>query len=81
MQPSDLPPPVNRIVCPECGNDKEFLEIAENAVITTNYTQNEDGSFTPEEDNSQILGEIKLFCGQCGKDLSIFHQRFSEMLF
>ena len=81
MQPSDLPRPVNRISCPECGNDEEFYEIAENAIITTGYSQNDDGSFTPEEENSKILGDIKLICGQCGKDLSMFHQRFSEMLF
>ncbi|MEN8200214.1 MAG: hypothetical protein ABFR63_09090 [Thermodesulfobacteriota bacterium] len=81
MQPNDLPPPANRISCPECGNDEDFYEVAENVTITTRYSQNNDGSFTPEEDNSQVLGEIKLICGQCQKDLSFFHQRFSEMLF
>ncbi len=81
MQPSDLPSPVNRIACPECGNNEDFYEVAENATITTLYTQNDDGSFTPEENASQILGEIRLICGQCQKDLSVFHQRFSEMLF
>lgn len=81
MQPNDLPTPSNRIVCPECGNDEDFYEIAENATLTTLYTQNKDGSFTPLEDNSQVFGEIKLICGQCQKDLSMFHQRFSEMLF
>lgn len=81
MNPQDLPSPSNRISCPECGNADEFYEVAENAIITTLYTQNEDGSFTPQEDTSQILGEIKLICGQCQNDLSMFHQRFSEMLF
>lgn len=81
MHPNDLPKPSNRIACPECGNDEEFYEIAENAIITTLYTQNDDGSFTPQEDTSQILGDIKLICGQCNKDLTMFHQRFSEMLF
>lgn len=81
MQPSDLPAPVNRIACPECGNNEDFYEVAENATITTLYTQNDDGSFTPEENISQVLGEIKLICGQCQRDLSVFHQRFSEMLF
>lgn len=81
MQPTDLPPPVNRLSCPNCGNDYDFYEIAEDAVITTHYIQNQDGSFTPVEDESQVLGEIKLICGQCQEDLSIFHQRFSEMLF
>lgn len=81
MQPNDLPTPANRISCPDCGNDHEFYEIAENAVITTLYTQNDDGSFSPLEDTSQIFGEIKFICGHCQKDLSMFHQRFSEMLF
>ncbi len=70
-----------RIVCPECGNDVDFFEVAEGVVITTNYIQNRDGSFTQESDESQILGEIKFFCGECDADLSNFHQRFMEMLF
>ncbi len=81
MQPKDLPAPANRLTCPTCGNDNDFYEIAEDVVITTHYIQNQDGSFTPEEDNSQVLGEIKLICGQCQDDLSDFHQRFTEMLF
>jgi len=81
MQPNDLPTPANRIVCPECGNDEEFYEVAENVILTTLYTQNKDGSFTPLEDTSQVLGAMKLLCAQCQKDLSMFHQRFSEMLF
>lgn len=81
MQPSDLPAPANRISCPNCGNDEDFYEIAEDVIITTRYIQNQDGSFTPEEDSSQVLGEVKLICGQCQEDLSIFHQRFTEMIF
>ena len=81
MQPSDLPSPSNRIVCPECGNDEEFYEVAENVILTTLYTQNADGSFTPLEDTSQVLGQVKLLCAQCQEDLSAFQQRFSAMLF
>ncbi len=81
MQPNDLPTPANRIICPECGNDEEFYEVAENVILTTLYTQNMDGSFTPLEDTSQVLGAMKLICAQCQTDLSMFHQRFSEMLF
>ena len=81
MEPKDLPPPANRLACPTCGNDYDFYEIAEDVIITTHYIQNQDGSFTPQEDNSQVHGEVKLICGQCRQDLSIFHQRFSEMLF
>ena len=81
MQPNDLPSPTNRLICPHCGNEHDFYEIAEDVVITTHYIQNQDGSFTPEDDDSQVLGGIKLLCGQCQGDLSEFHQRFTEMLF
>jgi len=81
MQVNDLQPPGNRIICPDCGNDTEFIEVAENVILSTLYIQNQDGSFTPEEDESQVVGEIKLICAQCETDLSIFHDRFAEMLF
>lgn len=70
-----------RIVCPNCGNDQEFLEVADGVILTTRYIQNEDNSFTQEGDDSQILGEIRFYCGECNTDLSQFHQRFLEMLF
>lgn len=72
---------IGLISCPECGNDIDFYEVAENVVITTHYLQNADGSFTPEEDSSQILGPVRLVCGECQADLTQFHDRFSEMLF
>ncbi len=70
-----------RIVCPNCGNDREFLEIADGVILTTRYVQNDDNSFTQEGDESQILGEIRFYCGECNTDLTQFHQRFLEMLF
>jgi len=70
-----------RIVCPQCGNDLDFIEIADDVVITTRYIQNDDGSFTQEDDDSQVLGEIRLFCAECDADLTEFHKRFLEMLF
>lgn len=70
-----------RIICPDCGNDSDFLEVADEVIITTQYTQNADGSFSQVGDESQVLGEIKLFCGECNADLSQFYQRFLEMLF
>ena len=69
------------IVCPECGNDTDFIEVADDVIITTRYVQNNDSSFTQEDDESQVLGDIKFFCGECNADLSAFHQRFLEMLF
>jgi len=79
------PPPAaqvaGRIVCPHCGNDWHFYEVAEDVMLTTRYIQNPDGSFTPQSDESSILGEVKLFCGECKADLSQFHHRLMEMLF
>ncbi len=69
------------IVCPECGNDTDFVEVADDVIITTRYVQNNDSSFTQEDDESQVLGEIKFYCGECNADLSSFHQRFLAMLF
>ena len=70
-----------RIVCPNCGNDRDFFEVADGVILTTHYVQNSDCSFIQEGDESQILGEIRFFCGECNADLSRFHQRFVEMLF
>ncbi len=70
-----------QIVCPDCGNNSDFLEVADNAVLTTRFIQNEDGTFSQELDDSQILGEIRFYCGECGADLTHFHKRFLEMLF
>ncbi len=72
---------VNRLTCPFCNNDSEFFEIAEDALITTYYGQNEDGSFTANDQNSEILGNISLFCGGCGENLDEYHERFREMIF
>lgn len=70
-----------RIRCPRCGNDTDFFEIADGVILTTHYVQNDDGSFTQEGDESQVLGDIKFFCGECNQDLSQYHSRFLEMLF
>ncbi|OIP48083.1 MAG: hypothetical protein COX17_00390 [Deltaproteobacteria bacterium CG23_combo_of_CG06-09_8_20_14_all_60_8] len=70
-----------RITCPQCGNDTDFFEVADGVILTTHYSQNEDGSFTQDEDESQILGEITFYCGECNADLTQFHPRFLEMLF
>jgi len=73
--------PSGRIVCPECGNDSDFFEVAEEVTITTRYQQNDDGSFSTQEDESEVLGEVRFFCGACNADLSQFHDHFLEMLF
>ena len=70
-----------RIACPDCGNSTDFLEVADGVVLTTRYIQNTDGSFSQEVDESEVLGDVKLYCGECGTDLSKYHKRFIEMLF
>lgn len=72
---------VNLLACPFCSNDSEFFEVAEDALITTYYDQNKDGSFTATDQNSEILGQVRLYCGNCGENLDAFHERFREMVF
>ena len=74
-------PSAQRISCPECGNNNEFLEVSDGVILTTRFIQNSDGSFSQELDDSQVLGQVKFYCGDCGADLTQFHKRFLEMLF
>ena len=73
--------PLGRIVCPHCGNDQDFVEVARDVVVTTRYVQNDDGSFTPEESDSEIVGKVGLYCSQCETDVSYFHNHLMEMIF
>ena len=73
--------PAGRIVCPECGNTTDFIEIANNVMITTHFVQNRDGSFTPVQNDSQSLGEVRLFCGQCDTDMTLLLGHLQEMVF
>ncbi len=69
------------ITCSNCGNTSDFFEVADGVILTSRYVQNSDGSFQQDGDESQILGEVRLFCAECNEDLTTFHQRFLEMLF
>ena len=73
--------PIGRIICPHCGNDHDFIEIAHDVVVTSRYIQNDDGSFTPEENDSEIMGKVGLFCSKCETDVSSFHNHLMEMIF
>lgn len=73
--------PLGRIVCPNCGNDREFVEVARNVIVTTRYVQNDDGSFTPDEGESEVLGKVGLYCSQCDADVSIYHNHLMELIF
>lgn len=73
--------PMGRIICPACGNDRDFIEVARDVIVTTRYIQNLDGSFTPEVNDTEIGGKVGLFCGQCNADLSIFYNHLQELIF
>ena len=66
----------NRLVCPTCGNDEVFFELANDVLLTSHYTQNSDGRFTHDSDTTQINGEVLLFCGACQEHLTSYHRRF-----
>jgi len=63
-----------KIVCPYCGNQEEFYEVAENALMVVHYLQNEDGTFVPL-DESLEAGAVKFYCGRCQADLSHLRDR------
>ena len=73
--------PLGRLVCPHCGNDREFVEVARNVTVTTTYLQNDDGSFSPEQGDSEVQGDVGLYCAHCDTDLSSFHNHLMEMIF
>jgi len=71
----------NLLRCPECGNDREFVEVSGEVITTTFYQQNPDGSFTPVDQESEQASGPHLYCGNCEKDLSALYPRFAEMVF
>ena len=73
--------PAGRIICPRCGNAKDFVEVVNNVLVTNHYIQNSDGSFSPVQKETEITGEVKLFCGRCSADVSEFHSHFQGMIF
>ncbi len=73
--------PVGRLTCPRCGNTEEFVEVAANVQVTNHYRQNRDGSFSVVRSETEINGEVKLFCARCSTDLSDFHAHMQEMTF
>ncbi len=73
--------PQGRIACPRCGNDQEFVEVAEDVRVTTGYRQNKDGSFTLQAEEAEVRGGLFLYCGICGHDMSKHHGHLQGMLF
>lgn len=59
-----------KLVCPFCKNSEDFFEIIENATIIIYYLQNEEGNLETLEEEVEVLGPIKFFCGNCNADLT-----------
>jgi len=73
--------PSGRLICPGCGNSENFVELARNVTVTTLYHQNDDGSFSPVENDTEIHGEVLLLCSKCGADMTSYHNHFLDMIF
>lgn len=63
-------PQKEKLVCPFCGNSEEFYEIIENATFYIHYIQTDDGLLEPVEEEAEVLGPVKFYCGACHSDLS-----------
>lgn len=64
-----------KIVCPYCKNSEEFYELIENATFIIHYFQNENGTLETLEEEVEILGPIRFFCGNCHADLSYLRDK------
>jgi len=65
-----LLPKREKIICPFCGNTEEFYEIIENATFYVYYLQTENGNLEPLEEEAEVLGPVKFYCGVCHSDLT-----------
>ena len=65
-----------KLVCPYCGNQEEFYEVTENAYLMVHYLQNEDGTFVPIEEDIEVSGPVRFFCGRCQTELSHLRNKF-----
>ena len=70
-----------RIICSRCGNSQDFVELTQNVNMTTLYRQNNDGSFSPIENETEIQGDIMLLCSQCGANMTRYHRHLLDMIF
>jgi len=71
----------NLLRCPECGNEREFVEVSGEVTTTSFYQQNPDGSFTLVDQESEQVGNSRLYCGNCEEDISALYERFAGMIF
>ncbi len=56
--------------CPFCENTEEFYEVIENATFYTYLFQKEDGTFEPIDEEVEVLGPVRFFCGKCHAELT-----------
>ncbi|MCS7149913.1 MAG: hypothetical protein N2Z40_02460 [Caldimicrobium sp.] len=59
-----------KLICPYCGNRDEFYEIIENATFLIHYLQTDEGTLEPVEEEAELMGPIRFYCGSCNSDLS-----------
>lgn len=65
-----LLPRKEKIICPFCGNTEEFYEIVENATFYIYYMQTENGTLEPLEEEAEVLGPVRFYCGVCHSDIT-----------
>ncbi len=65
-----------KIVCPFCNNSEDFYEVIENATFVITYIQNSDGTLEPIEEDVEVLGPVKFFCGVCNADLTELKNKY-----
>ncbi|MCD6489104.1 MAG: hypothetical protein J7K20_00010 [Thermodesulfobacterium sp.] len=67
-----------KIVCPYCNNSEDFYEVIENATFLISYIQNADGTLEPIEEEIEVLGPVKFFCGICNADLTQIKNKYQR---
>ncbi|MDF2952899.1 MAG: hypothetical protein OD816_000144 [Thermodesulfobacterium sp.] len=67
-----------KIVCPYCNNSEDFYEVIENATFLISYIQNADGTLEPIEEEIEVLGPVKFFCGICNADLTQIKKKYKK---
>ena len=65
-----------KVVCPYCKNQDEFYEVVENVALYVHYLQTEDGRLEPIEEELELYGPTKFYCGKCHADLTFFRKKF-----
>ncbi len=62
-------------VCPYCKNKDEFYEVAENVSLYVYYLQTKEGELDPVEEEMEVYGPTKFYCGKCHADLTFLRHK------